>query len=169
MAVFVVVNKMILIGPAWTGTAPGAPGTQTVSGTITTSQNISAWVSSGGDIGWSTDMVEFTDNASGGFREYLPGLTSGDDIQFPLHAGFAASEAWAMLTTVFGSLGVSRAGDAERYIDIKPTSSARGSTNPSKVAAVFSKGIQPIQGGVGDKAISAITLQVTGAVGVLTS
>jgi hypothetical protein len=160
---------MILLGTAWTGTAPGAPGTQTISGTITTTQNISAYTSAGADVGWSTDMVDFTDNASGGFKEFLPGLTSGDDIAIPLHADFASSQVWSMLQTVFGTLAVSRPGDVERYVDIKPTVSARSATNPSAVLAVFSKGIVPIQGGVGDKAVSALTLQVSGAFGVLTA
>lgn len=163
MAVFVVSAKTILLGTAVTGTAPGSPGTQTISGTITTPQNISAFVSSGADIGWSADMVDFTDNASNGFQEFIPGLTSGDDIQIPLHADFASSQVWSMLVTVFGSLVISRPGDVERYIDVKATAAARSATNPSFFAAVYSKGIQPVQGSVGDKAVSALTLQVTGA------
>jgi hypothetical protein len=169
MSVFVVTARTVLLGSAWTGTAPGAPGTQTISGTITTTQNISAFISSGGEPGFSSDMVDFTDMASGGFREFLPGLTQGDDLQFPLHADFAASQVWSMLQTVFGTLVISRPGDAERYIDIKPTSSARGSTNPSFVAAVYSKGIQPVSAEVGGKAVSALTLQVSGAFAYLTS
>jgi hypothetical protein len=169
MAVFVVTAKTILIGTAFSATAPGAPGTQTIAGTITSASNISAFTSAGADVGWSTDMVEFTDNASGAFKEFLPGLTAGDDIAIPLHADFASSQLWSILQTTFGTLGVSRAGDVERYIDIKATSAARGATNPSFVAAVFSKGIVPLQGGVGDKAVSALTLQVSGAFAVLTS
>ncbi len=169
MAVYVAVAKTPLIGAAWTGTAPGAPGTQTIAGTITTASNLSAFVSSGVDVGWSAEMVDFTDMASNGFKEFLAGLTSGDDIQIPLHADFAASQAWAMITTVFGALGISRPGDTEKYIDVKPTSAARSATNPSFVAAVLSKGVQPIGGGVGEKAVSALTLGITGAFGILTA
>lgn len=169
MAVFVITSKYPLIGAAWTGTAPGAPGTQTIAGTITTPQVLAPYVSAGADAGWSVDQVEFTDNASGGYKEFLPGLAAGDDIQIPLHADFAASAVWSMLTTVFGSLGISVAGSSEKYLDLKATSAARSATNPSFVAAIYSKGIQPIQGGVGDKAVSALTLGVTGAFGLLTA
>lgn len=169
MSVYVVSSKSVLGGTAWTGTAPGAPGTQTISGTITSTSNFSPYISAGVDVGWSADMVDFTDMASGAFKEFLPGLAAGDDIQIPLHADFAASACWSLITTVFGSLGISRPGDAERYVDIKPTVAARSATNPSAVLAVFSKGIQPIQGGVGDKAVSALTLAVTGAFALLTS
>lgn len=169
MAVAVVTARTLLVGSAWTGTAPGSPGTQTISGTISSSQDLSQWLSTGAEPGFSTDMVEFTDMASNAFREFLPSLSQGDDIQFPLHADFASSQLFSKLQTVFGTLGISRAGDAERYIDIKLASSSRAATNPSFVAAVYCKGIQPVSGGVGEKAVSALTLQVTGAFAYLTS
>lgn len=167
MAVFVLTGKKVQIAAAWDGggTAPGAPGTQTISGTLDTGIDISAYVDTGAEVGWSADMVEHTNMAGGGFRSYIAGLKSGDDIQIPLQADFASSAMWADLVTAFGSLVVG--GDA--YIDIMPTSASRSGTNPSFVAYVIAQGVQPIQGGVGDLARHGLTLKVSGAFGLLES
>jgi len=162
---------MTIIGTVWSvpATAPGLGAGVTIAGTITTNATtISGWTT-GPDVGFASELVDVTDNASGGFKEFIPGLSSGDDIQIPLHADFAASEMWADLQTVFGTLVVSRPGDVVRYIDIKPTDSSRSATNPSFVAAVYSKGIKPLQGSVGAKAEHALTLAVTGGFAYLTA
>jgi hypothetical protein len=167
MAAFVLTSKTILIGTAWTGTAPG--GSATPSGTITSPVDISVSVFQGADVGMNTAMVSTTNFASGGFEQMIPGLRSGDDLQIVMNQDYAASETWADITGVFGSLAISAPGDAVRYIDIKPTSSARSTTNPSYVFGVYAKGVQAIQGSVGDKAQVALTLQITGAFAALTS
>ncbi len=169
MAQFVLTAKQVQIAAAWTGTAPGDPGTQTISGTLTSGIDISQYVDTGAEVGWNSDMVEKTNMASGGFRSYIAGLSSGDDIQIPLQADFAASAMWDDLQTVFGSLGISRPGSSEAYIDIKADDASRGATNPSFVAAVLGMGVQPIQGGVGDLARHGLTLKVTGAFTLLES
>ena len=50
MSVLVTTAKTLLIGAAWTGDAPGDPGTQTVAGTITSASNLSAFLSTGLDV-----------------------------------------------------------------------------------------------------------------------
>ena len=167
MAAFVLVNKTILIGSAWTGTAPG--GATTPSGTITSTTDLSSFVFQGAEPGFAANMLEVTNFGSGGYKASIPGITSGDDLQIVMNADYASSQAWAGVTGVFGSLALSRPGDSFKYIDIKPTSSARSATNPSMVFAVWAKGIQPLQGAVGDKATHVLTLEVTGAFAVLTS
>lgn len=171
MGLFVSTARTTIIGTAWSApaTAPGLGAGVTIAGTITTNAtDISQWTS-GPDVGFQTDMVESTDNASGGFKEFLPGLSSGDDIAIPLSADFAASQIWVAIQTVFGTLGVSRPGDVVRYADFKPTNAARGTTNPSFVVAVFSKGVQPLKNAVGAKADHGLVLQVTGGFAVLTA
>jgi hypothetical protein len=167
MAAFALVGKTVLLGTAWTGTAPG--GATTPSGTITSTTDISSALFQGAEAGMSAAMLDTTNFASGGYVQMIPGLSSGDDIQLALNADYTASEAWADITGIFGTLALSRPGDTAKYIDIKATSSARATTNPSYVFAVYAKGVQPLQGNVGDKAVLALTLQVTGAFGVLTS
>lgn len=171
MAAFVLLSKTVLIGTTWSApaTAPGLGAGVTIAGTISSSTDISSALFQGADAGHQVAMVDTTNFASGGFTQMIPGLRSGDDIQLMLNQDYAASEAWADITGVFGTLGISGPGDAVRYIDIKATSSARSTTNPSYVYAVYSKGVQAIQGSVGDKSVLALTLQVTGGFSVLTA
>lgn len=173
MAAFVLTARSVTIGTAWSNaaTAPGLGAGVTIAGTISggTSADISEFLFEGAEPGMTANMVDITNYASGGFVQQIPGLTSGDDIQLMLNADYASSQAWADVTGVFGSLVVARPGDAVRYIDIKPTSASRSATNPSYVFGVYAKGVQPIQGSVGDKAVHALTLQVTGGFSVLTS
>lgn len=163
MAAFVLTAKTILMGTVWSApaTAPGLGAGVTIAGTITSSSNTAAFVT-GGDPGFHTDMLETTNFASGGYRQFIPGLSAGDDLQIPFNADFAASNGWSMIQTVIGAAGVSRPGDVVRYVDINPTGAARSATNPSLVIAVYGKGIQPISGAVGVLATHAVTLQLTG-------
>lgn len=171
MAVYVVTAKTLLIGAAWSGTAPGDPGTQTVSGTITSTSNLSPFLSTGLDVNYAVDQVEFTNMASGGFKAFLPGLTEAGELTVPLHADMAASTGLhALITSVVGnSLGVTRPGGSAIYCDVKGTSASRGTSNPSFVFAANVSGYKPLMGGVGEKAIGEITLRPTGAFAVLTS
>lgn len=173
MSAFVLTAKSVIIGNTWSApaTAPGLGAGVTIAGTITGGVNhdISEWLASGAEPGMSSAVVDITNFASGGFVQSIPGLTSGDDIQLPLHASYASGQIWADLVGVFGPLVLSRPGDALRFIDIKATAAPRSSTNPSYVFGVYCKGIQPINGSVGDKAMHALTLQVSGGFGVLTA
>jgi hypothetical protein len=165
MAAFVITSKMTLLGTAWTGTAPGKPGTQTVAGTITTPSDISQFVRSGGEPGWTTAMEAVTNQASGGYVSVIPGLTSGDDLVFECNSAQAAGELDVIVRTTLG--GVSRAGSNPVFVDIKPTNAARSTTNPSFVAAVFISAWSPFAGGAGNVASGKLTLTVDGAFGQL--
>lgn len=167
MAAYVLTSKVVLLGTAWTGTAPGAPGTQTVSGTITTASDISQWVRGGGEPGWTTALEDVTDMASGGYVETIPGLTSGDDLVFDCHSDQAAAALDQIIRSTLG--GISRAGSSPIYCDIKPASGARSPTNPSSVAAVWIAGWSPYAGAVGERAVARLTLKVTGKSDTLTA
>ena len=165
MAVFVNTARTVEMGSAWTGTAPGSPGTQTISGTINSGTDFSAYVDTGAETTWNADMVETTNMASGGFRAFIAGLKSGDDITIPFQGDVTASGLLDDLQTVFGSLVVG----GSAYIDIKADDAARGTSNPSFVAEVIAQSFQPIGAGVGDLARMGLTLKVTGAFAELTS
>lgn len=154
---FVNLNRMILVGAAWTGTAPG-PAVVTPAGTITTPSDISAFVVGGGDPGWTLDEVDFTNFGSLGYSQCLMGLISGDDLSFDALSDQAASQLRAIVITTLGG----PAGRAPVYVDIKPTSAARGVTNPSFVCKTYIKQWSSFGGSVGSKAAAKLTLAIDG-------
>lgn len=162
MAAFVNTSRSILLGAAWTGTAPGLPGTQTVSGTLTSAQDISAYVK-GGNPAVKAAMQDGTTFTSGGFVVQYPGLRSGDDITFDCLSDFAASTLYPIVQTTLGGLG------SLVYLDLKATSSARSATNPSFVAAAYISAWTPVTGAVGDLAAASLTLTITGKFDYLTA
>ncbi len=165
MAVFAMTSPTILIGSAWTGTAPGDPGTQTVSGTITSSTNISAMVTSI-DLSLSAEELEYTNFASGGWKQKISGLKSGT-IQINFNQDFAASQVDALFG--LGGSVIPFGGSGTYYIDVKPTSSARGTTNPSYVLQVVPLAYQVLTGQAGALAQVSIQLPTTGQVARLTA
>jgi hypothetical protein len=159
MAAFVNVSRTILLGTAWTGTAPG-PTVVTPAGTITSTSDISPFVVSGGDPGWSAAMQDVTHFGSLGYTSVIPGLTTGDTLVFDANSDWAASQLGPIIRTTLG--GVARPGSSPIYVDIKPTSAARSATNPSFVAAVFISKWGPFAGGVGSRAAATLELTITG-------
>lgn len=161
MAAFVNTSRMVLLGAAWTGTAPGLPGTQTVSGTITTASDISAYVRSG-NPSTSAAMQDGTTFGNGGFVVQYPGLKSGDDITFELVSDFAATTIHPIIQTTLGGIG------SLAYLDLKPNNAARSATNPSFVAAAYISNYVPVSGAVGDLAMGSLTLTIIGKFDYLT-
>ena len=161
MAAFVNTSRMTLLGAAWTGTAPGLPGTQTVSGTLTSAQDISAFVRAG-NASPSVAMQDGTTFSSGGFTVMYPGLKTGDSITFDCLSDFAASQLYPIVQTTLGGLG------ALVYLDQKATNSSRGATNPSFVAAGYISAWSPVGGSVGDLAAASLTITITGKFDYLT-
>ena len=76
MAAFTLTSCKVQVGTAWTGTAPGNPGTQTVTGTINTPTDISAMVTSI-DLALAADELDYSNMASGGWRLKLGGMKAG--------------------------------------------------------------------------------------------
>lgn len=162
MPAFVNSSRSVLLGAAWTGTAPGLPGTQTVSGTLAAAQDISSYVKSGNPA-VKAAMQDGTTFGTGSFIVQYPGLRSGDDITFDCVSDFAASTLYPIIQTTLGGLG------SLVYLDLKPTSSARSTTNPSFVAAAYISAWTPVTGAVGDLAAASLTLTITGKFDYLTA
>lgn len=160
MAAFVSTSRMVLLGAAWTGTAPGLPGTQTISGTVTSASDISTYTKSGNPA-TAAAMQDGTTFGSGGYVVQYPGLKSGDDLVFEIVSDYAASLIDVIVRTTLGGIG------SLVYVDLKPTNSARGATNPSFVAAAYISGYTPVSGSVGDLSMGSLTLTITGAFGYL--
>ena len=162
MAVFSMTSTMTLVGVAWTGTAPGAPGTQTVSGTVASSTDISIMLTSI-DISLAADELDYTNFASGGWRQKISGLKAGT-VQLNFNQDYAASQVDAL----FG-IGGTFAFGASFYMDVKPTNAARLATNPSTAMQVLNLGYNPVAGKVGDLAVVSLQFPTTGQVARLAS
>lgn len=159
MATLVLTDTTTLYGTAWTGTAPG-PGNPTVSGTITSSTNFSDHIRQI-EMNLNVAMQDFTTFGDGAFTTQKPGL-KGADLSIEFNQDFAAGSVDAIFGAAFlaGTL---------IYLDIKPTASARGTTNPSYVYACYVAEYPPIGQSVGDRAVATVEFAVTGTYARLTS
>lgn len=163
MAVYVITASTLLGGVAWTGTAPGDPGSQTVSGTISSSVDLSGMVAEV-SLAVNADIVDFTNMASNGWRIKKTGLKAGTG-QIVFNQDFAASQ----VDAYFGLGGTFGFATTPLYFDLKATASARGSTNPSYVCQYLNSGYTPISGAVGSGATVPFNFETTGQIARLTS
>ena len=159
MATLVLTNTMTLYGTAWTGTAPG-PANPTVSGTISSTTDFSDHIKQV-TMNLNVAMQDFTTFGDGGFISQKPGL-KGADITIEFNQDFAAS-------TVDAVFGAAFLAGTLIYLDIKPTNSARGATNPSYVYACYVSAYPPIAQGVGDRSAVTVGFAVTGTYARLTA
>ena len=161
MSVFALTSCTVLAGTGWTGTAPGTAAA--ASGTISSSTDISAFITSV-EISLNWDEIEYTNFASGGWREVTSGLAAGN-IAVTFNDSYAASNVDAL----FGLGGTFGPTVQPIYFDIKPTSSARAATNPSYVALVRNFGGTILGGQVGSLATKSLTFRLSGRPSRLTS
>lgn len=161
MATLVLTNSQTTFGSVWSGTAPG-PGNPTVSGSIvsTASTDFSDHIKKI-ELNMNVAMQDFTTFGDGAFISQKPGL-KGADISVEFNQDFAAS-------TVDATFGAAFFAGTLYYMDCKPTNSARGSTNPSFVYALYVAEYHPIGQTVGDRAAITIPFKVTGTYARLTS
>lgn len=164
MAVFTMTSCFISIGTTWTGTAPGDPGTQTVSGTLT-GTDLSTMTTSL-DLSLQAEELDYTNFGSGGWRQKISGLKMGT-LQLNFNQDFAASKIDALFG-IGGSL-MPFGGSGSYYFEIKATSSARSATNPSYVGQLVPIAYTPISGAVGDLATLSVQLPTTGQIARLTA
>lgn len=159
MASLVLTSATTLYGVAWTGTAPG-PANPTVSGTISSSTDHTDHIRQI-TLNMNVAMQDLTTFGDGAFISQKPGL-KGADITIDYNQDFAAGNIDATYGAAFlaGTLV---------YIDVKPTSSARGTGNPSYVYACYVSSYPPIGQTVGDRAAVQVGLAVTGTYARLTS
>ena len=159
MAAIVLTSATTLYGTAWTGTAPG-PGNPTVSGTISSSTDLSDHIKQV-TLSNKVAMQDFTTFGDGAFVVQKPGLKSAD-ITIEFNQDFAASN----LDSIFGAGFLA---GTLFYFDFKPTSSSRGTSNPSYVYACYVSEYTPIGDTIGNRAALSLPLAVTGTFARLTS
>lgn len=159
MSSLVLINTTTLVGTAWTGTAPG-PANPTVSGTISSSTDWSDHLFEV-QMGPKAAMQDFTTFGDNGFEAKKPGLL-GADLTLNFNQDFAASS----VDATFGAGVLAR---TLYYIDVKPTNSARSTTNPSYVYAAYVMAYPVIGQSVGNKAAVQVGFAVTGTFTRLTA
>lgn len=161
MAIQVFTNSTLLLGTAWTGTAPGT--SSTPSGTINSGSgtyiDATGYLTSAG-VNFSVATQEGTTFGSGGFVTNYSGLKSGQ-VQFEFLADYATT----LLMDKLNTMGLG----ATVYFDLKPTSSARGVSNPSYVGAVILSELPYFNAQVGNLSTVSVTWQTTGAFATLTA
>lgn len=158
MATFVSTSATTLYGTGWTGTAPGS-GNPTVSGTITSTTDFSDHIKSI-SISLDADEIDFTNFGSGGFKEAKTGLI-GATVSITFFADYGSSSVNATLVPALlaRTLG---------YWDFKPTSAARGSTNPSLVFALYPKKV-PAEMAIGAAEECTVDFTIAGKYARLTA
>ena len=160
MTVAALNSSTLLLGTAWTGTAPGT-GT-TPSGTINSGSgtyiDITSYTQESG-ADFSVNVLDGTTHGSGNFMTNYPGLKSGS-LTLSVLADYASGANMEKLWAMFGQTV---------YFDQKPTSSARGTSNPSAVGAVIVNSLKWVQVKVGELNVLQLTWPTTGAYTVLTS
>lgn len=164
MPVFSMTSTTVLAGTAWTGTAPGAAATP--SGTINTPTDLSSMIMQV-QVSMSSAELAATSFGSGGWEEKISGLANGS-IALTFNQDFAAARVDALFG-IGGTFGFAPGQVTPYFLDVKATSSARGATNPSYVAAFLNVGGEVINGSVGDIATVTYTFPFTGRFHRLTS
>jgi hypothetical protein len=161
MATLVLTSTKTAVGTVWTGTAPGA-GNPTPSGTIATtlSTDLSDHIKAV-KLNLSRANVDFTNFGSGAFVENKPGLIDAD-ISIDFFNDFAAS-------TVDAIFGAAMLAGTLYYLDVMPTSSARSTTNPSYVFAVYVSDYPALGAQVGNAAETTVGFMLAGKYARLTS
>ena len=160
MTVAALTSSTLLLGTAWTGTAPGTASTP--SGTINSgSGTYLDFTNYTQDAGteFSVNVLDGTTYGSGGYVTNYAGLKSGN-LTVTMLADYAAAANMATLNTLFGGYA---------YFDLKPTSSARGTSNGSAVGQVLVNTISWVKVKVGDLPMYQATYPLSGAFTVLTS
>ena len=146
-------TSTILLGTAWTGTAPGAASTP--SGTINsgsgTYMDVSSWCSAV-EVPLTIATNDATTFGSAGFMVKTVGLKDGA-LTLTLLNDFVNDGLDEKLYTMWGQTV---------YYDVKPTSSARGTGNPSYVGAVLVTDIKPMAVTVGGLVVMQLTWPTTG-------
>jgi hypothetical protein len=142
------------------GTAPGGAAAPTGC-TLTSPTEIGGWVTAvvnGVDVA----TLDTTTFGSGGFVTMVAGLKNAS-LQLTVLQDFAAAAPDALI----GILGSVIPFGGTGFVEIKPTTAARSSTNPAFVCKVINKTWKPFNTQVGNVPTVGWDLQVVGGFGEL--
>jgi hypothetical protein len=97
--------------------------------------------------------VDVTNAGSGGYREVVGGLKSGE-LALTLHRDTAAGSVDATIVPLIGSLATAV---------VKPAGTATSATNNAFTAVVLVTSYTPVAGAIGDLATATITWPLSGS------
>jgi len=106
-----------------------------------------------------SEAKEVTNYGSGGWKEFLGGLKSGE-LKLKFFQDVAASAIdsimWPLLGTVVS-------------FEVRATNAAVGTSNPKYSGSVLITGWNPIEGSIGDEATVSVSFPTSGAIARATS
>lgn len=160
MSITPLTGAQVQISTTWTGNAPG--GNTASTGTLSNAIDISSWVQS---VEWPEEAanLDYTNFGSAGYVQQTTGLKKAM-VKFNVFQDYAAS---AIDQLVYSSPGSGLG--STFYVDIKPTSSSRSATNPSRVAQLVVESFSPVMAKVGELQVIQVSWPATGWFGRLTS
>jgi hypothetical protein len=100
------------------------------------------------------EAKDVTTFGSGGAKEVIGGLKSGT-LALEFKQDYANAALDSILFPLFGTVVT---------FEVRPTASARSTSNPAYTGSVLITQHNPISGGVGDEASNSISVPTTGAV-----
>ena len=144
------------------GTAPGGV-TAPTGCTLSSGTDISTWVTQI-EVGADIATLDTTTFGSGGFVAMVPGLKSGV-MNLNILQDWAGSAPNALLGMNGSVIAVGSTG----FIEIKPTSGSRSTTNPSFMAKIINNGWRTLNATVGGLSVIQWNVQITGGFAELTA
>ena len=157
MAIIALTQLYVAVATGTTGgTAPGgtvAPTGCALSGTVS---DISAYVT-GVQQDADYDTPDVTTFGSGGFRAFVAGLKQGK-LSLTLLNDYAASA----LNSLIGLAGSTVAVGGTGFLEIRPTSGARSTSNPGLVCKILNQNWQTFNAQVGAVPTCSWAPQITG-------
>lgn len=106
-----------------------------------------------------SEAKEVTNYGSGGWKEFLGGLKSGE-LKIKFLQDVAASQIDSVMFPLLGTVVT---------FEVRATSAAVGASNPKYTGNVLIKSWNPIEGSVGDEATASVSFPTSGAVSRATS
>lgn len=161
MAISVLTTSTLLLGTAWTGTAPGAAAVP--AGTINSGSGTyidATGYMTAADFASGSALQAGTTFGSAGFEAMYGGLKAGT-----LAVSFLNDFATGLLFDKLNTMGL----NTTVYFDLKPTSSARGVSNPSEVGAFILNDLKFVAGTVGTLSVLSVSWKTSGYFIVLTA
>jgi hypothetical protein len=120
---------------------------------IIAGNNLSAYTKKA-EVGVEVDEKDVTNFASGGWKEVLGGIKSGE-LSCDFLQDFAAAGLDSILWPLFGTVVT---------FEVRPTSAVAGASNPKWTGNVLIKELNPISGSVGDEATQGLSFPTSGPV-----
>ena len=106
------------------------------------------------ELSLESEAKEVTTYGSGGWKEFLGGLKSGE-LKLKFMQDLAAAQIDSIMFPLLGTVVT---------FEVRATSAAVGTSNPKYTGSILISGWNPLEGSVGDEATVSVSYQTSGAV-----